>query len=450
MAKNAKDMIKAAKQTATEPISSFAAGLAILESHPTGYTVPSIPLPAGVLPVTADLAGKAQDEVAVLEKPPVVQVAEKPLSAKPRAEPATPPATARVLAESGDAVIAPEPVNPDPVHAERIDRALDRVVDGALRKMQSVGRLSDPVFEEIEIARIDENPWNARIIYKPETSAALAQSIRSDGQLVPGIAVERNGRIVLVAGHYRLRALKAAGLESMKLMVYGGLTDRDLYLLSYKENEEHTAQTALDNALAWQRVLDKNIYESQVELATAIGKSKANISKTLKVLELDHDVLEVVKMDPAAFALVTLYELTFLQKAAGAQMAIQYANKVLDEGIGMMEIAAARAKYEAIAGKEPSRRRNELSSYHYIWAHNTRIGSIRIKPTGEIDLNVNFSSRDAADKFLDDMRERFELRAREADAEKVAEAARPKIGQQVDPLTWQPLASGVEGDGSVE
>lgn len=108
----------------------------------------------------------------------------------------------------------------------------------------------------VPIELIDQNPFNARRIYRLARVNELAASIGAHGQETPGTATPRNGRYILAAGHYRLRALKLLGSKHMELMVRDNLTDRDLYEISYRENAEREQQTSFDNALSWRQLLD--------------------------------------------------------------------------------------------------------------------------------------------------------------------------------------------------
>ena len=117
---------------------------------------------------------------------------------------------------------------------------------------------SPPVAVPLEL--IDQNPFNARQIYKPSRVNKLAASIALHGQEQPGIATRRNGRVILAAGHYRLRALKLNNAKTMILVIHEGLTDKDLYAFSYRENAEREPQTTLDNALSWRQMLDDGLY----------------------------------------------------------------------------------------------------------------------------------------------------------------------------------------------
>jgi len=267
---------------------------------------------------------------------------------------------------------------------------------------QAASRLGVPTYQEVPIDLVLDNPYNARYFYKPEKVADLARSMAADGQLIPGLAVKRGNEFILIAGHYRKKGAKQAALPTLKLMVYENITDQDLYLLSYKENAEHNEQTVLDNAFAWRRVLDDKLYQSEVELAEAIGMSKSNVNKTLSIMKLDALVLDVIAQNPELYALSVLYEVYLLQQAGGAVMAADMANRVVEQGIGRKEISMMRERVEATGTPVGRRRRNETSRLYRLFN-----GEVRDWDSGRVVIDVKIENEEEKQAFLEEMRSRF-------------------------------------------
>src|SRR3546814_11702523 len=91
--------------------------------------------------------------------------------------------------------------------------------------------------------------------------------------------------------------------------------------------------------------------------------SKSNVNKTLAILNLDRSVLEIIEHAPGKFALSSLYELTLLEKVAGAREAALMAELLHRDGIGRNDISARRARFEPprkISRRERARQRNML------------------------------------------------------------------------------------------
>lgn len=261
-----------------------------------------------------------------------------------------------------------------------------------------------PEHRVIPVELIDENPFNARRIYREERIKELALSLATpQGQIVPGIATVRDGRYVLAAGHYRLRALRHAGIPAMHLMVHYNLTDRQLYEISLRENDERDDQSALDNALAWRDLIDKGVYPNEVTLAEAIGKSLPLVNKTIAILKLSPGVLDVVKQNPAVFPFSGLYELTLLERAAGTPVAEQTAQRLLAQEIGRKEIQELRERYET----PRTRKKKEMSRHYRIISEGQPVGVIKDFDDGRVLFEIKVSSPDERQDLVAFLKGRF-------------------------------------------
>jgi ParB family chromosome partitioning protein len=277
------------------------------------------------------------------------------------------------------------------------------VPNSAPLRESSITSSHEARFVAAPIDLVDPNPFNARKIYRPERVNELAASIGAHGQDVPGIATMRNGRYVLAAGHYRMRAIKVCGLNTMNLMLHEGLTDKELYEYSYRENAEREGQSALDNALCWRNLLDLKLYASETELSETTGISLSNINKTLRILKLSDEILDVVKEDPAVFALTALYELALYEAAAGTKEAFAMARLIKDGEAGRKEVQEARAKVE----NHKERKRKETSRAYKIQRGGASIGSVKVWDSGRIMLDVVLTDDSDRDSVLSELKELF-------------------------------------------
>ncbi|TPQ43521.1 hypothetical protein C2U69_02545 [Cupriavidus pinatubonensis] len=263
---------------------------------------------------------------------------------------------------------------------------------------------NEPFYEETDVGLIDENPFNARRLYRPERVHELAGSMRADGQLVPGIATIRDGRRVLAGGHYRFKALKVAGISRMKLLIHPSLTDQQLYQLSYKENAEREAQSPLDNALAWRALIDEGIYPNESAIAEVTGMSLPNVNKTLAILKLSESVLDTVKERPEPFALSTLYQLTLLERAAGTAVAGVMAIKVRDEVAVCRDVEEARARYE----NKTVRKQKETSRQHrLVGSDGSLLGVLKDWDSGKVSFEITLADAAQRQALVEELKARF-------------------------------------------
>ncbi len=312
---------------------------------------------------------------------------------------------ARKAAEAGDRFSRAEAVldqRPTAFHQPSRDSA-GLVSSG----VQVSGDNRNGRFERIPVDLIDANPYNARRIYRPQRIGELSESIVANGQMQPGIAtVREGGRYVLVAGHYRLAAIRQAGLPTMDVMVHDGLSDRDLFEYSYRENSERDSQSALDDAMAWREMLDRKVYPNETALAGVVRKSLANVNRTLSILKLSAPLLDLVGQNPEAFPMSCLSELVLLEAVAGTKTALVFAEKVGQGEIGRKEIIEARTRIET----PKSRKRKEISRQYKIHvADGTEIGALKEWKSGRVSLDVVVSSSADRVALVNELKRRFSI-----------------------------------------
>lgn len=258
-------------------------------------------------------------------------------------------------------------------------------------------------FASVPIDQVDPNPYNARRIYRPERVKELAGSIAAAGQLIPAIATQRGGRYTLIAGHYRWKAIKLAGLERIDLMLHDGLSDQELYQYSFRENNDRNQQSALDNALAWRDLLERRVYAGETELAEATGMSLPQVNKTLRILGLSAAVIERVSQNPEDYAMSALYELALLEASAGPEVALQMAERLGRGEAGRRDVQELRALHE----HPKDRKRKENSRQYKIRAGEAHIGTIKEWDSGRVALDVVVADATERTALVEELKRRF-------------------------------------------
>ncbi|MBM7502885.1 ParB/RepB/Spo0J family partition protein [Agromyces aurantiacus] len=184
------------------------------------------------------------------------------------------------------------------------------------------------------------NAQQPRSVFDPDDLAELVHSIREFGVLQP-IVVRRHpeepGKFELVMGERRLRATKAAGLDTIPAVIKDTADDamlRDALL----ENLHRSQLNPLEEASAYQQLLaDFGI--TQEELASRIGRSRPQISNTLRLLKLP----ETVQLRVAAGVLSAGHARAIL--AAGDPEAMQrLADKIVNEDLSVRAAEAIVAE----------------------------------------------------------------------------------------------------------
>lgn len=138
---------------------------------------------------------------------------------------------------------------------------------------------------QIDPQKIVPNPRQPRTHFNPEDLAELVHSVREFGVLQP-VVVRKNadGEYELIMGERRTRAAREAGLDSIPAVVRE-TADEDLLRDALLENLHRSELNPLEEASAYQQLLE-DFGITQEELATRIGRSRPQISNTIRLLKL--------------------------------------------------------------------------------------------------------------------------------------------------------------------
>ncbi|MFB6611184.1 ParB/RepB/Spo0J family partition protein [Agromyces sp. NPDC056379] len=198
------------------------------------------------------------------------------------------------------------------------------------------------------LARLDPNDilpnaHQPRSVFDPDDLAELVHSVREFGVLQP-IVVRRHpelaGKYELVMGERRLRATKAAGLDTIPAVVKD-TANEDMLRDALLENLHRSQLNPLEEASAYQQLLaDFGI--TQEQLASRIGRSRPQISNTLRLLRLP----EPVQLRVAAGVLSAGHARAILSIGDDVAEMQRFADKIVNE-----ELSVRAA--EAVATKEP-------------------------------------------------------------------------------------------------
>jgi ParB family chromosome partitioning protein len=141
---------------------------------------------------------------------------------------------------------------------------------------------------QIPVSSISPNQFQPRKAFNDESLQSLASSVRELGVLQPIIVRPLEGdptRFELIAGERRWRAAGIAGLETVPVLVQDSVNDRLSLEQAVVENLHRVDLHPLEEASAYQQLIDEfDLTHEQV--AQRVGKSRANITNTLRLLLL--------------------------------------------------------------------------------------------------------------------------------------------------------------------
>ena len=144
----------------------------------------------------------------------------------------------------------------------------------------------------IPISSIRANTFQPRTSFDDDALRGLADSIEALGVLQP-ILVRRDGdSFELIAGERRWRASQLAGLDSIPAIVREIDDERSLGE-ALVENVQRQDLNAIDEAFAFQQLME-DFELSQNEIAARVGKSRASIANTIRLLQLPGSLRKLV------------------------------------------------------------------------------------------------------------------------------------------------------------
>jgi ParB family chromosome partitioning protein len=134
----------------------------------------------------------------------------------------------------------------------------------------------------IDVGLIDPNPYQPRRRPNDAADRELAASVRQHGVLQPLLVRPVDGRYQIVAGERRWRASRRAGLRQVPC-IERLITDDDMEVLSLLENIQRQDLDPLDEAHAYQRLMER-FHVSLRDLAARVQKSHEYIAGRLRLI----------------------------------------------------------------------------------------------------------------------------------------------------------------------
>ena len=226
---------------------------------------------------------------------------------------------------------------------------------GAQNEDSGLKPVDGAYFAELPLTQIRPNHVQPRQVFDEEAMDELVHSVKEVGLLQP-VVVRRSGHeeYELVMGERRWRASQRAGLSVIPAIVRE-TEDTDMLRDALLENLHRSQLNPLEEAAAYQQLLE-DFGCTHDELATRIGRSRPQISNTLRLLRLSPAVQRRV-----AAGVLSAGHARSLLGVDDAGLQDQLAQRVVAEGIsvrGLEEIVALRD----IDGAQPKRRSARLKA----------------------------------------------------------------------------------------
>ncbi len=145
---------------------------------------------------------------------------------------------------------------------------------------------------ELNVESVLPNPDQPRMNFDELEIKGLAASIQAVGLLQPIIVRRADNNYYVVAGERRLRAVKHAGMKKIRAIVIEADEVKNL-TLALIENIQRTNLNPIEEAEAY-KVLINRFSLKQQDIAAQVGKERATIANTLRLLQLPAEIQEAL------------------------------------------------------------------------------------------------------------------------------------------------------------
>lgn len=147
---------------------------------------------------------------------------------------------------------------------------------------------------EVKLSEIEPNKSQPRKDFDDEAIASLAESIEKHGLLQPIIVRPRlDGTYEIVAGERRWRASRMAGLTKVPVIIKEA-DDRTVAEIALVENLQRQDLNPYEEALGYNSLMER-FGLTQENVSLAVGKSRAAVANSLRLLNLPKNILEALR-----------------------------------------------------------------------------------------------------------------------------------------------------------
>ncbi|HEX6839051.1 MAG TPA: ParB/RepB/Spo0J family partition protein [Polyangia bacterium] len=244
---------------------------------------------------------------------------------------------------------------------------------------------------------------NPRQRFDEQKLNELAESIKNQGLVQPLVVRKRSdgdgGGFWLIAGERRWRAAQRAGLKSIPVVVKD-VQAKDAYELTLVENLQREDLNPIEEAEAYQRLSSEFGY-TQEQLAVRVGKDRATVANSLRLLKLPQKVRNLVASDELqmghARALLGLESEPAIERAAARvvqkQLSVRQTEELVRRERGDVKAKKPNAAPPSTASTRDLEQKLER-------AFGTKVRLVQKTPqAGKIE--IDYHSLDQLDSILD-------------------------------------------------
>ena len=204
---------------------------------------------------------------------------------------------------------------------------------------------------EIEISKIEPNPYQPRTEFNQEALEELAASLKLLGLIQP-ITVRpiENGRYQIISGERRFRASQLAGLSTIPAYVRK-TDDQGMLEMAIVENIQREDLDSIEVALSFQRLIEEcNL--TQEAMAERVGKKRATVTNYLRLLKLPAEIQFAIRAKK-----ITMGHAKALLSLETDKDQLKFANQIIEQDLSVRQI---EQKIQKLGQKKEKKEKEEV------------------------------------------------------------------------------------------
>ncbi|MEN7972601.1 MAG: ParB/RepB/Spo0J family partition protein [Verrucomicrobiota bacterium] len=296
---------------------------------------------------------------------------------------------------------------------QALGRGIDALIkDGATAKKQATAKTApakkraapEGGIREVPVNKVVASPWQPRNNFGAEALAELVDSVKVHGVLQPLLVREVGSKFELIAGERRLRAAQAALLKKIPIIVIEASDEKALEI-ALIENLQREDLNPIEEAEGY-ALLQKKFNLTQEKVAEQVGKARASVANTLRLLELPDNIRKHVAED-----LLSVGHAKVLLSIDSHKEMELLARRTIKEGLSVRALEKIIKKLGRLPKKPRAEKADLPGDYLHTLSdelHQYFGTSVRITPSKTLtngrkvkgSIEVDFHNNDELDRLL--------------------------------------------------
>ena len=279
-----------------------------------------------------------------------------------------------------------------------LGRGLDAILQSPETDITSAdisGNYVAGAIAQIEIDKIETNPFQPRTDFDENALTELSESIKKQGVIQP-VTVRKMGydKYQLISGERRLRASKMAGLKKIPVFIRVA-NDEQMLEMALIENIHRENLNAIEVAISYQRLLEE-CKLTQDQLSEKVGKDRSTVANFLRLLKLPAEIQIAIRD-----GYITMGHARALVNISDKSRQLIILKRIIDEDLSVRQVEMlAREKTAA------KKQKNVLPESYKVQAETLakalKMGvKVSRDSKGKGSLTINFKNDEEFERLLD-------------------------------------------------